>query len=90
VATSESPVKVYFCTKRNLFGGASKVLEIDPVKSSLEQRMLFAELHLTALAKNRRYSFRFDRSQAQLAAKVAAALEARAVHSRPLALASQA
>ncbi|HTD16246.1 MAG TPA: DUF4126 domain-containing protein, partial [Chthoniobacterales bacterium] len=87
VATSETPVKVYFCTKRNLFGGASKVLEIDPVKSCLEQRMLFAELHLTAIAKNRRYSFKFDRSQAQLATKVAAALEARAVHSRPLALA---
>jgi Domain of unknown function (DUF4126) len=86
VATSETPVKVYFCTKRHLFGGAPKVLEIDPIKSTLEQRMLFAELHLTALAKNRRYSFKFDRSRARLAAKVAAALEARVERSQPLAL----
>jgi hypothetical protein len=87
VATSEAPVKVYFCTKRKLFGGTSKVLEIDPVKSTLEQRSLFAELHLTAIAKNRRYSFRFDKSRTRLAARVASALEARAVQSRPLALA---
>jgi hypothetical protein len=87
VTTSETPVKVYFCTKRNLFGGSSRVLEIDPVKSTLEQRLLFAELHLTAIAKNRRYSFKFDRSRERLAAKVATALEARAAQSRPLALA---
>ncbi|MBV8223652.1 MAG: hypothetical protein JO232_00510 [Verrucomicrobia bacterium] len=87
VATSEAPVKVYFCTKRKLFGGTSKVLEIDPIKSTLEQRLLFAELHLTAIAKNGRYSFRFDKSRARLAAKVASELEARAVQSRPLALA---
>jgi hypothetical protein len=88
VATSETPTKIYFCTKRNLFGGASKVLEIEGLKASLEHRKLFEELHVTADAKNRRYSFKFDRSRAALAAKVATALEARAGQSQPLALAA--
>ena len=89
VGTSETPPKVYFCAKRNLFGGGSKVLEIDQLKASLEHRKLFEELHLTAVAKNRRYSFKIDRSRAGLAAKVASVLEARATQSQPLALSAE-
>ena len=62
------------------------MLEIEQFKVSLERRLLFEELRLYSLGKNRRFSFRFDRSNAGLAAKVAADLENRLENARPLAL----
>jgi hypothetical protein len=87
VASTDEPAKVYFATKRSLFGGTSKMLEIEPFKASLEGRLLCEELRLTTPARNRHYSFKFDRSRAALAAKVAAALESRGDQAHPLALA---
>jgi uncharacterized protein DUF4126 len=86
VATTEEPAKVYFVTKGSLFGGASKMVEIDQFTASLERRLLCEELHLHTLAKNRHFSFKFDRSRAALATKVAAALQARCEQVRRLAL----
>jgi hypothetical protein len=86
VATTEEPAKVYFATKGSLLAGASKMVEIEQFKTSLECRLLCEELHLNTVAKNRRYSFKFDRSRAALATKVAAALESRADRAKPLAL----
>ena len=86
VATVEEPAKVYFVTKGSLFGGASKMLEIEQFKASLDRRLLCEELRLNTVAKNRHYSFKFDRSRAALATKVAAALESRVDQVRPLAL----
>ena len=85
VAGNDAPSKVWFITK-SLIGTASKMLEIEQFKVSLERRLLFEELRLYSLGKNRRFSFRFDRSSAGLAAKVAADLENRLEHARPLAL----
>jgi hypothetical protein len=86
VATTEEPAKVYFVTKGHLFGGASKMVEIEQFRVALECRLLCEELHLNTLTKNRRYSFKFDRSRAALATKVASALESRVERARPLAL----
>jgi hypothetical protein len=85
VAGDDAFSKVWFITK-SLFGSASKMLEIEQFKVSLERRLLFEELRLYSLGKNSRFSFRFDRSSAGLAAKVAADLENRLEHARPLAL----
>ncbi len=85
VASNEEPNKVYFVTK-TMLGGASKMLEIEQFKVSLERRLLFEELNLYSLAKNRRYSFKFDRARAGLAAKVAEELEHRLEAARPLTL----
>jgi Domain of unknown function (DUF4126) len=85
VAANDAFSKVWFISK-SLVGSASKMLEIEQFKVSLERRLLFEELRLYSLGKNRRFSFRFDRSNAGLAAKVAADLENRLEHARPLAL----
>src|SRR5205823_4335186 len=76
VAVNEEPSKIYFLT-RTLFGSASKILEIDQCKVSLEPRLLYEEVNLHSLGKNRRITFKFDRGCDGLAAKVAAELENR-------------
>lgn len=85
MAGHDAPSKVWFITK-SLIGSASKMLEIEQFKVSLERRLLFEELRLYSLGKNRRFSFKFDRSSAGLAVKVAADLENRLETARPLAL----
>jgi hypothetical protein len=50
------------------------------------RRLLFEKLSLYSLGKNRRFTFRFDRGSAGLAAKVAAELETRLEIARPLTL----
>jgi uncharacterized protein DUF4126 len=69
-ATTEEPSKVYFLTKKP-FGGVSKVVEIEHFKVSVDRRLLYDELDLYSSGKNRRYTFRFDRGQEGIAAKVA-------------------
>jgi hypothetical protein len=76
VASQDEPSKVWFITK-TMLGSASKMLEIEQFKVSLERRLLFEELNLYSLGKNRRFSFKFDRASAALATKVAAELENR-------------
>jgi hypothetical protein len=76
VAGNDEPSKVWFITK-TMLGSASKMLEIEQFKVSLERRLLFEELNLYSLGKNRRFSFKFDSASAGLAAKVAAELENR-------------
>jgi hypothetical protein len=76
VASSDEPSKVWFITK-TMLGSASKMLEIEQFKVSLERRLLFEELNLYSLGKNRRFTFKFDRASAGYAAKVAAELETR-------------
>jgi hypothetical protein len=85
VASADEPSKVWFIT-RTMIGSASKMLEIEQFKVSLERRLLFEELSLYSLGKNRRFTFRFDRGNAGLAAKVAAELETRLEIARPLSL----
>src|ERR1700757_442371 len=85
VATNEEPSKVYFITK-TMIGSASKMLEIEQFKVSLERRLLYEELNLYSLGKNRRFNFKFDRASAGLAAKVAEELEHRLETVRPLTL----
>ena len=53
VASNEEPAKVWFITK-TIIGSASKMLEIEQFKVSLERRLLFEELNLYSLGKNRR------------------------------------
>ena len=76
VASHNEPSKVWFITK-TMLGSASKMLEIEQFKVSFERRLLFEELNLYSLGKNRRFSFKFDRASAGLATKVAAELENR-------------
>jgi Domain of unknown function (DUF4126) len=85
VASDDQPSKVWFITK-TMIGTASKMLEIEQFKVSLERRLLFEELNLYSLGKNRRFTFKFDRASAGLAAKVATELENRLQTMRPLAL----
>ncbi len=85
VASNEDPSKVWFITK-TMFGSGSKMLEIEQFKVSFERRLLFEELNLYSLGKNRRFTFRFDRANAGTAAKVAAELENRLEIARPLTL----
>ena len=85
VASNEEPNKVYFITK-TIIGSASKMLEIEQFKVSLERRLLYEELNLYSLGKNRRFTFKFDRARAGLAAKVAEELEHRLETLRPLTL----
>jgi Domain of unknown function (DUF4126) len=85
VATNEEPSKVYFIT-RTMIGSASKVLEIEQFKVSLERRLLYEELNLHSLDRNRRITFKFDRGNDGLAAKVAAELENRIGAQHPLTL----
>ena len=85
VASNEDPAKVWFITK-SVIGSASKMLEIEQFKVSLERRLLFDELNLYSIEKNRRFTFRFDRSNTGIAAKVAAELETRLETARPLTL----
>jgi len=85
VASNEEPSKVWFITK-TMIGSASKMLEIEQFKVSLESRLLFEELSLYSVGKNRRFTFRFDKGSASLAAKVAADLENRLETARPLTL----
>lgn len=85
VASKEDPAKVWFITK-SMIGSASKMLEIEQFKVSLERRLLFEELNLYSIGKNRRFTFRFDRSNTGIAAKVAAELETRLETARPLTL----
>ena len=85
VASHDEPSKVWFIT-RTMFGSASKMLEIEQFKFSLERRLLFEELKFYSLGKNRRFIFKFDCASAGLAAKVAAALENRLEPSRSLTL----
>jgi hypothetical protein len=86
VASNDEPSKVWFITK-TMLGSASKMLEIEQFKVSLERRLLFEELNLYSLGKNRRFSFKFDSASASLAAKVAAELENRLAPARSLTLA---
>jgi hypothetical protein len=67
-----------------MIGSASKMLEIEQFKVWLERRLLYEELNLYSLGKNRRFTFKFDRSRAGLAAKIAAELENRLETVRPL------
>jgi hypothetical protein len=83
VASHNEPSKVWFIT-RTMFGSASKMLEIEEFKFSLENRLLFEELKFYSLGKNRRFIFKFDCASASLAAKVAAVLENRLEPSRSL------
>ena len=85
VASNEEPSKVWFITK-TMIGSASKMLEIEQFRVSLERRLLFEELNLYSLGKNRRFTFKFDRGNAGVAAKVAAELESRLETARPLTL----
>jgi len=85
VASNEEPNKVYFITK-SIIGSASKMLEIEQFKVSLERRLLYEELHLYSLGKNRRFTFKFDRARVGIAAKVAEELEHRLETARPLTL----
>jgi hypothetical protein len=85
VASNEEPAKVWFITK-TIIGSASKTLEIEQFKVSLERRLLFEELSLYSLGKNRHFTFRFDRGSAGIATKVAAELETRLQAARPLTL----
>jgi hypothetical protein len=84
MASNEEPSKVFFIA-RTMIGSASKMLEIEQFKASLERRLLYEELNLYSLGKNR-FTFKFDRSRAGLAAKVAAELENRLETVRPLTL----
>lgn len=84
-ASNEEPSKVYFIT-RSIIGSASKMLEIEQFKVSLERRLLYEELTLYSLGKNRRFTFKFDRGRAGLAAKVAEQLENRIGTERALTL----
>jgi len=86
VAGNEDLSKVYFITK-TMIGSASKMLEIEQFKVSLERRLLYEELNLYSLGKNRRFNFKFDRARSGLAAKVAEELEHRLETVRPLTLA---
>jgi hypothetical protein len=85
VASNDEPSKVWFITKTRL-RSASKMLEIEQFKVSLERRLLFEELNLYSLGKNRRFSFKFDSASAGLATKVAAELENRLAPARSLTL----
>jgi hypothetical protein len=85
VASNEDPSKLWFITKA-LIGTASKMLEIEQFKISLERRLLFEELNLYSPGKNRRFTFRFDRGSAGLADRVAEELENRLDTARPLTL----
>ena len=70
-----------------MIGSASKMLEIEQFKVSLERRLLYEELNLYSLGKNRRFNFKFDQARSGLAAKVAEELEHRLETVRPLTLA---
>jgi hypothetical protein len=85
VASNEEPSKVWFITK-TMIGSASKMLEIEQFKVSMERRLLFEELNLFSLGKNRHFTFKFDRGSSGLAAKVATELENRLETARPLTL----
>jgi hypothetical protein len=85
VASNEQLNKVYFITK-TVIGSASKMLEIEQFKVSLETRLFYEELNLYSLGKNRRFNFKFDRAQAGLAAKVAEELARRLETVSPLTL----
>jgi len=85
VASNEDPSKVWFITK-TVIGSASKMLEIEQFKVSFERRLLFEELNLYSLGKNRRFTFRFDRGSAGTASRVATDLEHRLEIARPLTL----
>ena len=85
MASTDEPAKVWFITK-TMFGSASKMLEIENFKVSLERRLLFEELTLYSLGKNHRFTFKFDRGSAGIAAKVFAELETRLQIARPLTL----
>jgi hypothetical protein len=85
VASNEEPSKVWFITK-TMLGSASKMLEIEQFKVSLERRLLFEELNLYSLGKNRRFSFKFDSASADLATKVAGELENRLSPARSITL----
>src|ERR1700686_2427780 len=52
VASNDEPSKVWFITK-TMLGSASKMLEIEQFKVSLERRLLFQELNLYSIGKNR-------------------------------------
>jgi Domain of unknown function (DUF4126) len=88
VASCEQVAKVYFIT-RKFFGGASKLLEIEDFNVSLERRMLFEELNLYSPGKNRRFTFRFDRGNADLATKVAEDLQRQLTATKPIAIATR-
>jgi hypothetical protein len=83
VASDAEPGKVWFIT-RTMLGSASKMLEIEQFRIALERRLLFEELNLYSLGKNRRFTFKFDSANAGLAAKVAAELENRSSRSLTL------
>jgi hypothetical protein len=85
VASDDEPSKVCFITK-SMLGSASKMLEIEQFKVSLERRLFFQELNLHSLGKNRRFSFKFDSASAGVATKVAAELENRLAAARSLPL----
>jgi hypothetical protein len=85
VASNEEPNKVYFIAK-TMIGSASKILEIEQFKVSLEPRLLCEELSLYSVGKNHRFTFKFDRVRAGLAAKVAEELDRRPEALRPLTL----
>jgi hypothetical protein len=88
VLAEEHAFKVYFITAR-LFGGKSKLLEIEDFNVALERQLLFEELSFFSPGKSRRFTFRFDRGSADLAAKVAEDLKRRSVAARPLAITNQ-
>ena len=83
-ATEQELNKLFFLVKG--WFGAGKLFEIEEFEPSLRQRFLYDELILSTPGKNDRYSFRFDRSQAGLAALVVEDLKRRLETSRPVLL----
>ena len=69
-ATEEDSSKVYFIRRRWL-GRASRMFEIEDFDVSVEPRFLYDELNLYSPGKNQRYTFKFDRSGAGVAARIA-------------------
>src|SRR5215471_13906594 len=66
IATNEDLNKVYFVTK-SFLGDRSKVIEVEKV--TLEQRLLYEQLH--PQSKGEKYTFRFDHSRAGIASSIA-------------------
>ena len=77
VATEEDRTKVFFLT-RTWLRGRARMFEIENFEVSFEPRFLYDELQLLGSSKRQRYTFKFDRGRATLAARIAADLEARA------------
>ena len=72
IATNEDLNKIYFVAK-SFLGDTSKTMQID--KASLEQKLLWEELHLHG--KGGRFTFKFDDGRASVASAIMGNLERR-------------